>query len=97
MDLPVAFEEKMRTLLGDEFDRYIQCFEENRLYGMRVNTNKISVEEFRRISPWNLTPIPWIENGFYYDGEKEQPAKQSFCPRTAKVVCDKHSFSFFCQ
>ena len=27
MNLPAAFEEKMRALLGDEFDEYIACYE----------------------------------------------------------------------
>lgn len=40
MNLPAAFEEKMRALLGDEFDAYIACYEEPRYYGMRVNTGK---------------------------------------------------------
>ena len=26
MNLPAAFEEKMRALLGDEFDEYIACY-----------------------------------------------------------------------
>lgn len=78
MNLPAAFEEKMRTLLKGDYEKYIECFEESRLYGLRVNTNKISVEDFQKISPWKLTPIPWIENGFYYDGEKEQPAKHPY-------------------
>ena len=46
MDLPMRFTEKMRTLLGDEYDDYIRCYDETRLYGLRVNTNKISVEDF---------------------------------------------------
>ena len=52
MNLPAAFEEKMRALLGDEFDEYIACYEEPRYYGMRVNTGKISVEEFKKICPF---------------------------------------------
>lgn len=78
MNLPTAFEEKMRGLLGEEMDDYLACFGEPRYYGLRVNTGKISVEEFRRISPFELTPIPWIENGFYYDGEHLSPAKHPY-------------------
>ena len=78
MKLPEAFEEKMRLLLQEEYDRYLQCFEEPRHYGLRVNTNKISAEEFRKISPWPLTPVPWIPNGFYYDGDRVQPAKHPY-------------------
>lgn len=75
MELPKAFEEKMKTLLGEEFDAYTACYEEPRYYGLRVNTSKISVEEFQKICPFSITPVPWIENGFYYDGEKESPAR----------------------
>lgn len=78
MNLPVAFEEKMKTLLGEEYEDYISCYEEQRLYGLRVNTKKISPEEFVKISPFKLKPIPWIENGFYYDGDHEQPAKHPY-------------------
>lgn len=78
MNLPEAFEEKMRDLLGREYEAYINCFDEPRHYGLRVNTNKISVEEFLKISPWKLEPVPWIRNGFYYDGEKDQPAKHPY-------------------
>lgn len=78
MYLPVEFEEKMKSLLKDDYDNYIACYEDKRLYGLRVNTQKISVEDFLAISPWPLTPIPWIENGFYYDGEQVSPAKHPY-------------------
>ena len=78
MNLPAAYEEKIKKLLGAEFDEYIKCYEEKRLYGLRVNTKKISVEDFKKICPFPIEPIPWIENGFYYDGEKEQPAKHPY-------------------
>ena len=78
MNLPIAFEEKMKHLLQDEYESYLQCYDEPRHYGLRVNTNKISVEEFLKISPWKLEPIPWIENGFYYDGDSISPAKHPY-------------------
>lgn len=78
MNLPKAFEDKMKALLGDEYGSYLECYEEPRHYGLRVNTNKISVEEFLKIAPWPLEPIPWISNGFYYDGENVQPAKHPY-------------------
>lgn len=78
MNLPIAFEEKMKKLLGEEFSDYIKCYEEPRFYGLRVNTKKITVEKFKEICPFDIQPIPWIENGFYYDGEKVQPAKHPY-------------------
>lgn len=76
--LPERFEKKMKNLLRDEYDSYLQCYEEPRHYGLRVNTNKISVEDFLKIAPWPLTPVPWIPNGFYYDGDTIQPSKHPY-------------------
>lgn len=76
--LPITFEEKMRRLLGGEFDAYIDCFDKPRYNGLRVNTRKISVEEFERICPFPIRPVPWIENGFYYDGEKVSPSRHPY-------------------
>lgn len=78
MNLPIKFEEKMKDLLQEEYEEYIKCYDEPRLYGLRVNTRKISVEEFLKISPFELKPIPWIENGFYYDGDHVQPSKHPY-------------------
>ena len=43
MNLPGAFEEKMKELLGEEFDEYIACYEEPRYYGLRVNLSLIHI------------------------------------------------------
>ena len=51
MNLPEAFERKMKNLLGDEYEDYLKCFDEPRHFGLRVNTSKISVENFQKISP----------------------------------------------
>jgi NOL1/NOP2/sun family putative RNA methylase len=69
------FLNRMKDLLGaEEFEAYVNSFEEERLYGLRVNTLKISPEEFLKITDLTLKPIPWIQNGYYYEGE-ERPAK----------------------
>ena len=78
MKLPEQFENKMREILKDEFPDYIACYDEPRYYGLRVNTNKISVEKFKEICPFEIKPIPWIENGFYYDGETIVPSKHPY-------------------
>jgi NOL1/NOP2/sun family putative RNA methylase len=77
MNLPEKYTTNMRALLGDDYDDYLKSFNDTRLYGLRVNTLKISVEDFLKISPFKLTPIPWIENGFYYS-EEDKPAKHPY-------------------
>ena len=69
MNLPEKYLASMKEMLGDDFESYLNSFDDTRLYGLRVNNLKISTEEFLKISPFKLKPIPWIENGFYYDEE----------------------------
>ena len=78
MNLPDKYINSMRELLGnEELSEYLDSFEKPRIYGLRVNTSKISPEDFIKISPFNLKKIPWIPNGFYYD-ESEKPAKHPY-------------------
>ena len=74
MNLPEKYLNSMKDMLKDDFDDYLESFNDKRLYGLRVNNLKISTEDFLKISPFKLTPIPWIENGFYYE-ETDKPAK----------------------
>ena len=76
--LPLEYINNMKKQLDDEYPLYLESFNKKRFYGLRVNTSKISVEEFIRICPFKIEPIEWIENGFYYDGENIQPAKHPF-------------------
>ncbi|MBO4485347.1 MAG: RsmB/NOP family class I SAM-dependent RNA methyltransferase [Lachnospiraceae bacterium] len=78
MKLPEAFEQRMRKQLGEaEFEAYLGCLTENVSAALRVNSLKLSPEQFQGISPFPLTPVPWIKKGFYYpDGES--PAKHPY-------------------
>lgn len=77
MKLPVAFTDKMENLLGDEYDKFISTYEKEYFKGLRINTMKISVQEYLKITPFELEPIPWIKEGFYYidDEEQDRPGK----------------------
>lgn len=77
MQLPESFESRMRTMLGEAYTSFSKSLDQPFHHGLRVNTGKISVEDFLKISPFSLRPVPWIENGFYYD-EKEKPAKHPY-------------------
>ncbi len=70
MRLPETFKKAMKELLGDQYEELVKSYDDTRTYGLRINTLKISPEEFKRISPVVLEPIPWCEAGFYYSGEE---------------------------
>ncbi|MBR5341473.1 MAG: RsmB/NOP family class I SAM-dependent RNA methyltransferase [Erysipelotrichaceae bacterium] len=76
-ELPQKHLSEMKELLQDEYDDYLASFENKRVYGLRINTSKISVRDFLKINPFHLERIPWTDDGFYYD-EEDRPAKHPY-------------------
>ncbi|SEQ56400.1 NOL1/NOP2/sun family putative RNA methylase [Lachnospiraceae bacterium NE2001] len=68
----------MRRLLGEEYETYVDSLNTPINTCLRVNTLKISVQDFLKISPFELTPVPWSNNGFYYDASTCSPSKHPF-------------------
>ena len=77
MNLPEKYIEKMKELLGDEFNDYLESFNERRYCGLRANTLKISPNELKNMVDWQLEPVKWCDCGFYYN-EEIRPAKHPF-------------------
>jgi NOL1/NOP2/sun family putative RNA methylase len=75
--IPENFKIKMKELLGDELDSFLDCYNEKHNAGIRVNTLKLSPERFAGISPVEVTKVPWIKNGFYYD-ESDRASKHPY-------------------
>ncbi|KNF10161.1 ribosomal RNA small subunit methyltransferase F [Gottschalkia purinilytica] len=75
MKLPENFKNKMEKLLKDEFNNFLESYKENHYKGIRINTLKISVEEYLKITPFKLEPISWIKEGFYIQGDESRPGK----------------------
>jgi len=62
--LPEAFLSRMQTQLGDEFTAFLASYDQPPSIGLRVNTLKLSPEQFAVLAPNPLTPIPWVPTGF---------------------------------
>lgn len=77
VSLPREFEIKMKKLLGAEYEEFLASYDRPRNFGLRVNVDKISTEEFEKKAPFHLTKIPWTENGYYYE-EQDTPARHPF-------------------
>lgn len=73
MKLPIDFEHRMKEQLGPDFQDFLESYDHEAYRGIRVNTLKISVEDFLAISPFDLEPIPWTKDGFYI--KDRRPAK----------------------
>lgn len=75
--LPQEFLEKMKKLLGEQYEAFLASYEQPRQFGLRVNTDKISAAAFERLAPFHLKKIPWVENGYFYE-EQDAPARHPF-------------------
>lgn len=71
MQLPSAFEARMRSLLKTEYDAFLEALtREDAVKGLRVNPQKASVEAFEENSPFALTPLPYVEGGYIVADEE---------------------------
>ena len=70
ISLPEKYAERMKRILGDEFEEYEKALSESPVKGFRVNTDKISAEDFEKINIFGKEKIPYVENGYYLDFEK---------------------------
>ncbi|MGN0486554.1 MAG: hypothetical protein ACI4GB_04905 [Acutalibacteraceae bacterium] len=68
--IPEKFAAEMRELLGNSFVDYLAALSEPPVRGFRVNTDKISPEDFDKINPFGRERIPYVENGFYLDFDR---------------------------
>lgn len=76
--LPESFCNEMKTLLQDEFPDYLKAMDQKPYRGLRVNRNKISVERFLEIFPYELEKVPWTDNGFYIVDDEAPVSKHPF-------------------
>lgn len=77
--LPHKFKERMQQLLQDEYQNFLTSYEKERLYGLRFNPLKAankSKDFFISLMPFELDPVPWTDEGFYYR-QSAQPGKHA--------------------
>ncbi len=69
-DLPPLFLNRMKTWLGAEYPAFLNALQAAPRRALRVNTLKISPQDFHRRAPFPLgDPVPWCPEAFYLDGE----------------------------
>ena len=73
--LPIDFLAKMKSLLKDDYDKFLDSYNMPRYHSLRINTLKCSDNSF--IENNNLTQVPWAKNGYYYN-EELKPGKSPY-------------------
>ncbi|UFJ39405.1 RsmB/NOP family class I SAM-dependent RNA methyltransferase [Brevibacillus humidisoli] len=66
--LPELFCTRMEQMLQQEYESFLQGYEQAAWHGLRVNPLKVDPARFVAISPFELHPVPWCNLGFYYSG-----------------------------
>lgn len=69
MDLPLLFQERMKKMLGKEYETFIKSYGRDRAQGLRLNLLKTDREHFLAESSFHLQEVPWVLEGFYYEQE----------------------------
>lgn len=78
MRLPEQFLDNMKTLLGGDYQAWLQSFHDTPVQGLRINTTKTDPQTWEnRLSPYAVKRIPWTFNGYYYPDEV-RPAKHPY-------------------
>jgi len=76
--LPGQFLDRMQSFMGDEFPAFAESLNAQPKTGLRVNTLKLSSEQFQSISPFALgEKVPWCSSAFILDGE-DRPGLHPF-------------------
>ncbi len=71
MNLPSQFLGRMRDSLKGDYPAFLRSYDDPPRRAVRVNTLKLSAEEFERIAPFPLGErVPWEPRGFYIGQEK---------------------------
>ncbi len=69
-ELPQKFKERMKALLGKDFEKYERAVNGEPVRAFRVNTSKLSLSDFNKIDDISNGNIPYVPNGFYLNCDK---------------------------
>ncbi len=67
IELPLEFKNRMKQTLGNEYEDFLNVYSLPPFHGLRVNTLKITPDEFTSIFPHTTGKVKWCDSGFYYD------------------------------
>jgi 16S rRNA C967 or C1407 C5-methylase (RsmB/RsmF family)/NOL1/NOP2/fmu family ribosome biogenesis protein len=75
--LPSEFLSRMQAQLGPDYADFLASYDQPPDVGLRVNTLKLSPEQFNALTSDPLTPIPWCPAGFIASPEV-RPGKHPY-------------------
>lgn len=83
VQLPDSFINKMKKLLGEQWENFFESYEKNRYQALRFNPLKQQCEKayyeqlLRTLNIEETEAVAWTENGFYYESQAH-PGKHPY-------------------
>lgn len=75
--LPQDFVNRMKEMLGAEYEAFEQSYAHAKHQSLRLNPLKGKKEHFLELAPFSLEEIPWCRDGYYYKAE-DTPGKHPY-------------------
>lgn len=75
--LPEQFSERMKNMLGEEYEEFENSYAREKMQALRFNPLKGEKEAFLKKVPFSLQQVSWSENGYYYEKE-DAPGKHPY-------------------
>lgn len=76
--IPQDFMDRMKQMLdADAYQNFISSYDNDKYQSLRINPLKVNKEAFLQSHPFHLTPVPWAEDGFYYE-KGDAPGKHPY-------------------
>ncbi len=63
--LPQEYKNRMKTMLGSEYDAFLACYQEPYYRGIRLNTLKCDEKTLKAALPFPITPTPFSPLSYY--------------------------------
>ena len=75
--LPQAFTDRMKDMLGKEYDDFIKSYDEPKKQALRLNPLKGESGRFLELCPFSLSKVAWAEEGYYFE-DTDRPGKHPY-------------------
>ena len=75
--LPIQFTNRMKTMLGEEYEDFLASYDQEKYQALRMNPLKVNKEAFAANNSFKLTQVSWGENGYYYEKD-DAPGKHPY-------------------
>lgn len=70
MTLPIEFEQRMKTLLGDEYGDFAAAYDQSPIRGLHVNLHKMTVDRLLDIADFELCPLATSRESFVFECDR---------------------------